>query len=194
MPVDRSHPTPTRARSGPDSCPNESRIETLVRRPGLCRAARRPRNSYGHFACFRSSLCPRSPATHVGQPVGTGSAQIRWSIAPNSRRVRWLSARRSQWYRACFHQPPTGLTRRCWRLVSDQLSIRVERTSRRLIVEALVPDERRATGPTGDRTCPRRRWSCDREVKGEGEEPIPISRSYTYINSPCIIHLPRTRV
>ena len=30
------------------------------------------------------------------QPVGTGKAQIRWSIDPNRRRVRWLSASRSQ--------------------------------------------------------------------------------------------------
>src|SRR6202023_406180 len=52
MPVDRSHRTPTRARSGPDS--------------------------YEHFAAFRP-LFARSPARHVGQPVGTGSAQIRWS-------------------------------------------------------------------------------------------------------------------
>ena len=39
---------------------------------------------------------PRSRDAIGRQPAGTGSAQIRWSIAPNSRRVRWLSASRSQ--------------------------------------------------------------------------------------------------
>jgi len=38
----------------------------------------------------------RSPTDIVRQPVGTGSGQIRRSIAPNSRRVRWLSASKSQ--------------------------------------------------------------------------------------------------
>ena len=38
----------------------------------------------------------RSPAASAHQPVGTGSAQIRRSIAPNRRSVRWLSASRSQ--------------------------------------------------------------------------------------------------
>jgi hypothetical protein len=34
----------------------------------------------GHFARLPSSLRPWSPATHGGQPVGAGSAQIRRSI------------------------------------------------------------------------------------------------------------------
>src|SRR5712692_9971368 len=40
MPVNRSHPTPTRARSGRGSSPHRSRVEIPLRRPGLCRAAR----------------------------------------------------------------------------------------------------------------------------------------------------------
>ena len=43
------------------------------------------------------ALCPLFAQTFTGnsrrQPVGTGSAQIRRSIDPNRRRVRWLSAR-----------------------------------------------------------------------------------------------------
>ena len=38
--------------------------------------------------------CSRAPAAR--QPAGTGKAQIRWSIDPNRRRVRWLSANSSQ--------------------------------------------------------------------------------------------------
>jgi hypothetical protein len=33
-----------------------------------------------------------------------------------------------------------------------------------------------------------------KEVKGEGEEPLPISLSYININSSCVFHFPRTRV
>src|SRR5215472_10382241 len=50
-----------------------------------------------------------SPAASLDarQPVGTGSAQIRRSIVPKRRRVRWLSASNSQLYRACFtNRPP----------------------------------------------------------------------------------------
>jgi hypothetical protein len=39
---------------------------------------------------------PNSVAFATRRPVGTGSAQIRWSIDPNSCRVRWLSANSSQ--------------------------------------------------------------------------------------------------
>src|SRR4030095_15710727 len=60
--IDRSHPRATRARSGPDSSTNGSRIETLVRRPGLCRAARRPRNSYGRRSC---GVLPEAPLHEV---------------------------------------------------------------------------------------------------------------------------------
>ena len=55
----------------------------------------------GHFSdtspCLCSILrqtCSGVPSAH--QPIVTGSAQIRWSIAPNRRRVRWLSASNSQ--------------------------------------------------------------------------------------------------
>ena len=45
---------------------------------------------------FRPLFAHGLRQTLARQPVGTGSAQIRWSIDPNSRRVRWLSASRSQ--------------------------------------------------------------------------------------------------
>ena len=69
-------------------------------------AARRGMNSEGNGAfpgivsntspllCLSFAGFPRSAVAR--QPVGTGSAQIRRSIAPNSRRVKWLSASRSQ--------------------------------------------------------------------------------------------------
>ena len=74
MPVDRSHPTPTRARSGPDSSPYGSRIETPVRRPGLCRAARRPRHSYGHF--LADERLPAGPSRRPKQDVFDRQLQI----------------------------------------------------------------------------------------------------------------------
>ena len=43
---------------------------------------------------FRRQPC--SVALAARQPIGTRSAQIRWSIAPNRHRIRWLSASRSQ--------------------------------------------------------------------------------------------------
>ena len=46
---------------------------------------------------LEASLRPvASFALAAPQPVGTGRAQIRWSIVPNRRRVRWLSAKKSQ--------------------------------------------------------------------------------------------------
>jgi hypothetical protein len=45
-------------------------------------------------------------ATRDRQPAGIGTARIRRSIAPNRRRVRWLSARSSQYYRASFTKEP----------------------------------------------------------------------------------------
>ena len=50
-----------------------------------------------HRSSLVSSLCQAGVlALAARQPAGTGSAQIRWSIAPNRRRVRWLSASSSQ--------------------------------------------------------------------------------------------------
>jgi hypothetical protein len=52
---------------------------------------------FGHLSRVATFLRPRrSPHAIDRQPVGTGNAQIRWSIDPNSRRVRWLSASISQ--------------------------------------------------------------------------------------------------
>ena len=44
-------------------------------------------------------------------------------MLPNSRRVRWLSASISRWYRACLIRRPPVLTKRYRKLVSDQFSI-----------------------------------------------------------------------
>jgi len=57
---------------------------------GWIRPAARPRR---HFSDTSPALRPffAQPYTVTAtarQPVGTGSAQIRWSIDPNSRRVR----------------------------------------------------------------------------------------------------------
>jgi hypothetical protein len=41
-------------------------------------------------------------------------------MAPNSRRVRWLSANKSQWYRACLISRPPVFTSPCRNLVKDQ--------------------------------------------------------------------------
>ena len=52
-----------------------------------------------------------------------GSASIRPTIAPNSRRVRWLSVNSSQYYRAWFTSRPPVFTKHCCKLVSDQFPI-----------------------------------------------------------------------
>ena len=94
--------------------------------------ARAPRTFRRHRSPLVSSFCQAGVlALAARQPAGTGSAQIRCSIAPNRRRVRWLSASNSQESRACLTSRPPVLTRRCWRLVNDQLSMRVGSTSRR---------------------------------------------------------------
>jgi len=61
----------------------------------------------------------------------SGGAQIRHGIAANTRRVRWPSANRSQYYRACFTNRPPVFTTRCCKLVGDQFSIFFGSTSRR---------------------------------------------------------------
>ena len=63
MPVDRSHPTPTRSRSGPDSSPYGFRIETPSGGPD-CAA----RHDFAHSLRQGTSV----------SPLGTGGAQIRW--------------------------------------------------------------------------------------------------------------------
>ena len=68
---------------------------------GCARRSRRAnRRGSGTFLRHLPHIAPcrrPRPRDAIGrQPAGTGSAQIRWSIAPNSRRVRWLSASRSQ--------------------------------------------------------------------------------------------------
>ena len=45
-----------------------------------CAARHDARNSYGHFACLPVLSSPTVSGKHAGQPVGTGSAQIRPSI------------------------------------------------------------------------------------------------------------------
>jgi hypothetical protein len=45
-----------------------------------------------HPPFFQPVSFPAAPA----YPVGSGSAQMRRSVAANTRRVRWLSANRSQ--------------------------------------------------------------------------------------------------
>jgi hypothetical protein len=47
-----------------------------------------PTTVLGHLSRPASFLRPAVPRDSRRQPVGTGSAQIRWSIAPNKRRVR----------------------------------------------------------------------------------------------------------
>ena len=65
---------------------------------GCARRSRRAnrRGFLRHLPHIAPCRRPRSRDAIGRQPAGTGSAQIRWSIAPNSRRVRWLSASRSQ--------------------------------------------------------------------------------------------------
>ena len=59
--------------------------------------ARAPRTFRRHRSSLVSSFCQAGVlALAARQPAGTGSAQIRGSIAPNRRRVRWLSASNSQ--------------------------------------------------------------------------------------------------
>ena len=69
-------------RPGPNASPQ----------PALtCRGleVRASRGFLRHRSSFVSSLCQAGVlALAARQPAGTGSAQIRWSIAPNRRRVR----------------------------------------------------------------------------------------------------------
>ena len=59
--------------------------------------ARAPRTFRRHRSSRVSSFCQAGVlALAARQPARTGSAQIRCSIAPNRRRVRWLSASNSQ--------------------------------------------------------------------------------------------------
>src|SRR5882724_8030499 len=62
VPLDRSHPTPTRAWSASDSAPYGSRIETPVRWLGLCLS----------FARILSLLC----RCCFQQPLPTGSGRV----------------------------------------------------------------------------------------------------------------------
>ncbi len=64
-------------------------------------------------------------------PVDNGSDSIRRSIAPNSRRVKWLSARNNQYYRACLTNRPPVFTNFSCKLVSDPLMILWGNASRR---------------------------------------------------------------
>jgi len=48
---------------------------------------------------------------------------MRLARLPNSRRVRWLSASISQWYRAWLDQTTAGPHQALLQLVSDQFSI-----------------------------------------------------------------------
>src|SRR5258708_36313711 len=76
---------------------------------------------------FSDTTPPLSPffarrlrRTHrARRPRGTGSAQIRRSILPNSCRVRWLSANRNPQYRAGLTMRPSVLTRRCCTPLTD---------------------------------------------------------------------------
>ena len=76
--------------------------------------------------------CPsghRKPAAAPIQ-IGSGSATIRRTTRPNSRRVRWHSARKAS---TIVHvSPSTRLLRvAICKLVSDQFSIRLGKASRR---------------------------------------------------------------
>ena len=68
---------------------------------------------------------------NFGYPADTGSAAIRRTTLPKRRRVRWLSAKSSQYYPACFTSRPLVFTNRCCKLVSDQLSVSLGSTNRR---------------------------------------------------------------
>ena len=80
-----------------------------------------PTPSFGQFFAL--------PQTGLS-PAGTGSAQIRCKIAPNTHLVRWPPAS-SQSDRACLtSRPPVFTNRRC-KLVCDQGSILFGSTCRR---------------------------------------------------------------
>lgn len=73
------------------------------------------------------SPCLLPQVSHAGcglYPAGKASDSIRPTTAPNSRRVRWLWASSSQWWRACSNNRPPAFSNRCCGLVSDQLAIR----------------------------------------------------------------------
>jgi hypothetical protein len=79
--------------------------------------------------------CARAPAAR--QPAGSGNVRVRWSSAPNRRRVRWLSARHNQYFRACVTTRTPVVPRRCRRLVNDHVSIRFGSTRLRQRVPRL---------------------------------------------------------
>ena len=84
----------TREPPSPRDCVRRTIVQVRMpsSQPALtCRGleVRASRGFLRHRSSFVSSLCQAGVlALAARQPAGTGSAQIRWSIAPNRRRVR----------------------------------------------------------------------------------------------------------
>ena len=107
--LDRSHPTSTRARLGQHSSPYVSRLKNPAGGPN-CGARHDATDILTDTSpAFRPHLRVQPPVTHARQPVGTGSAQIRWSIAPNSRRVRWALRQQEPVVAGVIHLASAGL-------------------------------------------------------------------------------------
>jgi hypothetical protein len=62
--------------------------------PQKCRLSNRSADSFSHPPYLLTKICC---APRAAYPAGTGSVTILCSMAPNSRRVRWLSASSNQW-------------------------------------------------------------------------------------------------
>ena len=84
----------TREPPSPRDCVRRTIVQVRMPSPQpalTCRGleVRASRGFLRHRSSFVSSLCQAGVlALAARQPAGTGSAQIRWSIAPNRRRVR----------------------------------------------------------------------------------------------------------
>jgi len=108
--------------------PGKGPVLPLLRRPKSDTASLST-HSCETFPSPASFVAAIYSARRLAYPVGEDSAVILHSLAPNSRRGRGLSAHRSQEYRVGLISRPPVSTKRCGKLLSDQLPLRCGNTN-----------------------------------------------------------------